>query len=74
MQPLYVWVLCVGGTQVPPQEALVSLNGAVVGLVVASDLHLPPSQPWLTVLPQLPLAPCVGLGVVRAIDPVERML
>lgn len=61
--------------QVPYSEVLSSLNGAVVGLVVDEALPPPPAHSThIRMLPVLPLAPCVGLAIVRAIDPVAREL
>ncbi len=54
-----------------------SLNGAIIGLLVDTDVRaLEPHEASELIAPRvlrrLPLAPCVGLGIIRSIDVVHK--
>nr|CCA14231.1 conserved hypothetical protein [Albugo laibachii Nc14] len=62
-------VSCTGST-VPEAQVLDSLNASLIGLCIQhssrNDSHVPISNRFH--------APCVGIGLVRAVDPVNRLL
>lgn len=66
----------------PPSEALVVLNASVVGLLTRkrsapTQTHTQPEEQRpgaLVLLSTQPLAPCLGMGVVRGLDPLRRLL
>ncbi|TYZ58715.1 hypothetical protein PybrP1_004090 [[Pythium] brassicae (nom. inval.)] len=68
------------GSSVPPSQLLHSLNNSVVGLCV--NPRRPQPQPQLVgrpagpprVLLEPPHAPCLGIGLVRAVDAERRLL
>ena len=59
-----------------PQEALVALNGAVVGLCADAQAYAAPRADYAVHVLAAPpwLAPCAALGLVRCIDPDARYL
>ncbi|CAH0473958.1 unnamed protein product [Peronospora belbahrii] len=69
------------GSSVPPSQLLFSLNASVVGLCVNPD-YKPFMQDESTSLRQGPPrivlepvhAPCLGIGIIRALDPKKRQL
>ncbi|CAM9934425.1 unnamed protein product [Sphacelaria rigidula] len=66
---------------VPPSLALYAINGTLVGLIAhpggeseAARYGLNAVEPGLVCLPETPLSPCVGLGIVRSVDVERRVL
>ncbi|CAI5711327.1 unnamed protein product [Peronospora effusa] len=68
------------GSSVPPSQLLFSLNASVVGLCVnpehkpfeQNDLELREGPPRIVLQPVH--APCVGVGIIRAMDAKKRQL
>ncbi|CAM9271585.1 unnamed protein product [Choristocarpus tenellus] len=75
--------ICIASGPIPPDMVLHAINGAVVGLLAVGEgegfsggTPEVSEEGWSNpvCLAEAPLAPCVGLGLVRSIDPVRQLL
>jgi len=72
--------IAIVGTIVPPSQILYALNGTLVGLcidptpyTVTRTSKQSGGYPNILLLDHPPICECVGIGIIRAIDPHQKV-